>query len=299
LSTSVVGCNHHGRREAPAQALIEEAGAINEATREPLLMSTSLVLAAWRGQEGRLLELIDASIQDAAAGGEGGAIARGEHAKALLYNGLGRYQAALAAARQAGSSARALTELVEAGTRTDHVDLASAALEQLEERTRTEATDWTLGVQARSRALLSEGGKTDALYQGAIDRLARCRAPLHLARARLLYGEWLRREGRRVDARDQLRTAEGVFARVGALGFAERTRRELLATGETVRTRTAETRDDLTAQEAQIAQLAGDGYTNPEIGAHLFLSPRTVEWHLRKVFMKLGISSRRQLRAPV
>jgi DNA-binding CsgD family transcriptional regulator len=290
------------RSDRPASALLEEADAINDATGTPLLMSTSLVLAAWRGQEGRALHLIEASIQDATAEHQGQAIALAEYAQALLYNGLGRYRVALSAAEracqheEAGPFDWALTELVEAGARGGSFEVAAGALRRLEERTPAGATDSALGVRARSRALLSDRADADVLHRKALQWLAGSGIALQLARARLLYGEWLRRESRRVDARDQLRAAHGTFNRIGADGFAERARRELLATGETVRKRTVETRDNLTAQEMLIAALAGDGRTNPEIGAELFISPRTVEWHLRKVFRKLGINSRKKLR---
>ena len=178
--------------------------------------------------------------------------------------------------------------------------MATTALGRLEERTRVAGTDWALGIQARSRALLSEDEEADALYREAIERLGRSRIVVHGARAHLLYGEWLRRENRRVDAREQLRTAHEMFSRMGAEAFAERARRELLATGETVRRRDDTRRaTQLTAQEAQIARLAAEGRTNPEIGAQLFISPRTVEYHLRKVFSKLGISSRKELASAV
>jgi DNA-binding CsgD family transcriptional regulator len=296
--TRLNGCDRQG---PPASALIEEADAINEASGEAPLVSTSLVLAAWRGQEARAVELIEAGIQDATPEGAPRAISLAEYAGALLYNGLGRYHAALAAAQPACEhqdllSTRALPELVEAGARSGNQDVAVAGLRRLEERTPDGATDWGLGIQARSRALLSDGEDADALYRESLERLGSSRFALHRARAQLLYGEWLRREGRRVDAREQLRVAHRMFARIGAGGFAERAHRELLATGETARKRTVETRDDLTAQETQIVRLAGDGYTNPEIGAELFISPRTVEWHLRKVFRKLGVRSRKQLR---
>jgi DNA-binding CsgD family transcriptional regulator len=217
-------------------------------------------------------------------------------------NGLGLYEPALAAAQQAcehddrGLFGWALIELVEAGARSGARELAAAALRPLEERTRAAGTDWALGVAARSRALLSDGPAAEPLYCEAIERLERSRIPVHLARAHLVYGEWLRREHRRVDARDQLRAAHEMFASMGAEAFAERARRELLATGETVRKRTVESRDILTAQEAQVALLVAEGHTNPEIGGQLFISPRTVEYHLRKVFTKLGISSRREVR---
>jgi DNA-binding CsgD family transcriptional regulator len=224
-----------------------------------------------------------------------------EWASALLYNGHGRYAEALAAAQRGSEHddlvqyAWALVELIEAGVRSGAPDATAAALDRLSERTQASGTDWALGIEAGSRALLSDDAAAEALYREAIDRLARSRGRVHLARARLLYGEWLRREQRRVDAREQLRAAHEMFTAMGAEGFAERARGELLATGETVRKRTVETRDDLTAQEAQIARLARDGRTNPEIGAQLFISPRTVEWHLRNVFTKLGIRSRREL----
>jgi DNA-binding CsgD family transcriptional regulator len=190
----------------------------------------------------------------------------------------------------------ALVELVEAAQRGGHTELAHGALEQLAETTQPCGTDWALGIEARSRALLIDGAAAEELYREAIDRLSRTRLRPELARAHLLHGEWLRREGRRVDAREQLRTAHDMFTTIGMDAFAERSRRELLATGETVRKRTVEALDELTPQEAQIARLASEGRTSPEIGAQLFLSPRTVEWHLRKVFAKLGVSSRRELR---
>ena len=259
------------------------------------------MLAAWRGHEADALALIEAGRLEATARGEGMGLGVAEWITALLFNGLGRYQDARAAAERACAhddvaiSAWALVELIEAGVRSGATDATSAALDRLSERTRASGTDWALGVLARSRALLSEGDVADALYREAIDRLERTRIRVGLARARLLYGEWLRREQRRVDAREQLRAAHEMFTAMGAEGFAERARVELLATGETVRKRTVETRDELTAQEAQIARLARDGRTNPEIGAQLYISPRTVEWHLRNVFTKLGIRSRREL----
>jgi ATP/maltotriose-dependent transcriptional regulator MalT len=223
-------------------------------------------------------------------------------AAAVLYNGLGRYEDAASAAGKATSntfepwvSMWALPELVEAAARGGDPELARDALGQLEETTQPCRTDFALGIEARCRALMSEGAPADHLYRQAIDRLGRTRLRPELARAHLLYGEWLRRERRRMDAREQLRTAHGMFTDMGMEAFAERARGELLATGEKVRERTVETRDDLTAQERHIAGMARDGLSNPEIGARLFLSPRTVEWHLRNVFTKLGIHSRREL----
>jgi len=189
----------------------------------------------------------------------------------------------------------ALVELIDAGAHLGRHDEAAAALERLSERTQASGTDWALGIEAGSRALLSEGDDAESLYREAVERLARCRGVVHLARARLSYGEWLRRENRRVDAREQLRAAYEMFSGIGGEGFAERARHELLATGETARKRSDDARGVLTPQEAHIARLAKDGLSNPEIGAQLFISPRTVQYHLRKVFMKLDITSRNQL----
>jgi DNA-binding CsgD family transcriptional regulator len=287
---------------AAASVLIAEAGAIVEATGGTRWQGTSLLLAAWRGQEEPTLRMAEASIQAATARGEGRALCMAGFSKAVLYNGLGRYEDALAAAQRAceyvdfGMFGWPLTELIEAAARDGQLDAAKAALGRLEERTRAAGTDWALGIQARSRALVADGEDADTLYREAIERLARSRIVVHRARAQLVYGEWLRRENRRLDAREQLRAAHETFDRIGAEAFAERARRELLATGETVRRRTAETLYELTAQEAQVARLAVDGRTNPEIGAQLFISPRTVEYHLRKVFTKLDIRSRKELR---
>jgi ATP/maltotriose-dependent transcriptional regulator MalT len=218
-------------------------------------------------------------------------------------NGLGRYEEGLAAAAEASEdtpelflSMWATVELVEAATRTDKLEVAQAALARLGGQTKGNDSDWALGIHSRSHAMLSEGEAAERMYREAIECLARTRLRPDLARAHLLYGEWLRREGRRIDARDQLRTAHDLLSTIGMEAFAERARRELLATGERVRRRSPETRDDLTPQEQQIAGLARDGLSNTAIGARLFLSPRTVEWHLRKVFSKLGVTSRMELR---
>ena len=297
------GTHLHAGEFAAAEALIEESDAINRAIGGAPLMYTLVLLAVWRGDEARALALIEAGERNASPRGEGRAHSWGEYAAALLRNGLGDYEAALTAAQAAcahddiGLVAWAMVELIEAGARCDRPDLAAATLDRLAERTRATGTDWALGTEARSRALVSDGPEADALYQEAIARLARTRVTVHLARAHLVYGEWLRREQRRVDARDHLRTAHEMFTRFGAEGFAGRAHRELQATGETVRKRSVGRRDVLTAQESQVARLAAAGRTNPEIGAHLFISPRTVEYHLRKVFTTLGISSRRELRA--
>jgi len=190
-----------------------------------------------------------------------------------------------------------LAELIEAAVRSGQAERATGPLAQLAEIAHAAGTDWALGTHARAAAMLAEGAAAERLYREAIERLSHIRIRATLARPHLLYGEWLRRENRRVDAREQLRLAHTMLAGMGMEAFAERARRELLATGETVRKRTVETLDELTPQEAQVARLAAGGQTSPEIGAQLFLSPRTVEWHLGKVFGKLGVSSRKELRA--
>jgi DNA-binding CsgD family transcriptional regulator/tetratricopeptide (TPR) repeat protein len=300
--TARAGLHVHAGEFAAAEALVEEADGISAATGNVPLRYTSLLLAAWRGDRLSAQKLIESSLADATASGEGRAIGLAEHASAVLHNGLGEYPAALAAARRAcehedlGFFGWSLAELVEAGVRADARDEAAAALALLEERTDVAGTSWALGMQARSRALLSTGEEADAWYREAIQHLGLTTIVVHVARAQLLYGEWLRREQRSRDARVQLRRAHETLSRIGAQAFAERAARELAATGEMVSRRTAETGDELTAQEAQVARLARDGSTNPEIGAQLFISPRTVEYHLRKVFLKLGIRSRRELR---
>jgi DNA-binding CsgD family transcriptional regulator len=247
--------------------------------------------------------LAEARRQDVVRRGEGIWLAATDWGSAVRYNGLGRYEEALAAAERAAGEPRGLgtpmwllSDLIEAAVRSGNPERAAGALERLTEIAEANGTDWALGFLARARALLTEGDAAEPLYREALERLGRTRIRVALARTMLVYGEWLRRENRRVDAREQLRAAHELLTDIGMLVFADRARRELLATGETVRKRTVETLDELTPQEAQIGRLAADGFTNPEIGAQLFLSPRTVEWHLRKVFGKLGISSRRQLR---
>jgi ATP/maltotriose-dependent transcriptional regulator MalT len=273
-----------------------------EATGSNLAPYAALALSAFRGREVEASALIEANRAAMELRGEGIGLTVIAWASAVLYNGLGHYEKAFAAAQQAtdypqdmGMSYLALVELVEAAARTGSHEAAVAAHRRLREVTEPSATDWARGVEARSHALLSGAADAESLYHEAIDRLGPTRMRLELARTHLLYGEWLRRENRRVDARVQLRTAHEMFTSMGTEGFADRASRELLATGETVRKRTAETQGDLTAQEAQIAQLARDGLSNPEIGTRLFISARTVQYHLRKVFSKLGISSRNQL----
>jgi DNA-binding CsgD family transcriptional regulator len=310
LEVLAVGANVMGQAAAlggdfaTAQLLISEADAVREATGTLVAPYGALVLAAIRGREDEASKLIEATIRAATPGGQGTAVQYAHWANAVVMNALGRYEEALVAAMRASEdtpelfvAAWALVELVEAACRTGATELAAVALEELSERMQGSDSEWALGVEARSRALLSEGKAAERLYREAIDRLGRTRLRPELARGRLLYGEWLRRENRRADARHQLREAHEAFVAIGAAGFAERARRELVATGERVRSRRPETRDELTQQEEHIARLARDGLTNPEIGAQLFLSPRTVEWHLRKVFSKLEITSRRQLRA--
>jgi DNA-binding CsgD family transcriptional regulator len=287
---------------AVAQALCDEARAVSEAIANPDAPYARLVLTGWRGQREETLRLTAAGDRDATARGEGRTIGIGKYATAVLYNGLGRYEEALAAAQQAGADTFAswwrnwgLVELIEAAARTGEAALAADGLHRLSEMTRASGTDWARGVEARSRALLSEGEAAERLYREAIQRLARTRVRVELARAHLLYGEWLRRDRRRLDAREQLRTAHELFTEFGMEAFAERARVELEATGEHARKRTVETRDDLTPQEAQISRLAADGATNQEIAAQLFISPSTVDYHLRKAFRKLGVKSRHQL----
>ena len=291
---------HAGELQQGA-ALIAEAQAVADATGSQLAPYGATGIAAFRGHEAEATELIQANMDGVTSRGEGRGVTSG-YSAALLYNGLGHYDKALAAAEQVceyddiGVLGWSLTELVEAAVRSSQPARASDALQRLTETTRASGTDWAFGTEARSRALLSEGETAENCYREAIERLGRTRMRPAVARAHLLYGEWLRRENRRRDARAELRTAHGLFTTMGMEAFAERTRCELLATGDTVRKRTAETASELTAQEAHIARLAADGRTNVEIGTQLFLSTRTVEWHLSKVYTKLGVGSRRELR---
>jgi ATP/maltotriose-dependent transcriptional regulator MalT len=286
---------------AAAASLIAEAAAVCEATGARIAPYAAMRLASLQGRQAAAVPLIQAAVEEATAVGQGVAVAAADWATASLYQGLGRYAEALAAARQAVADAQvnistwALPELVEAAVRTGDTGLASEALEQLAEWTRASGTDWGLGVEARCRALLSDGEAADRLYREAIDRLGRTRIRPELARAHLLYGEWLRRQRRRTDAREQLHAAWQLLGEIGMEAFAERARHELRATGATAGRRAVTVRVELTVQEAQIARLAADGLSNPEIGTRLFLSPRTVQYHLGKVFTKLGITSRAQL----
>jgi DNA-binding CsgD family transcriptional regulator len=276
-----------------AARLIEEHRLVAEATGNPAV--------AWRGQEAEASQLIQATVQNATERGLGRPLNFGAYARSVLCNGLGHHERAREAALRAfeqdqlGYGPFVVPELAEAASRTGDAALVRAALEWLSERTRLMPTEWVLGIEARVRALLSEGDTADRLYRESVDRLGRTRLRAELARSRLLYGEWLRRERRRGDARVQLRTAHDMLDAMGIEAFAERARRELAATGEAARKRSVETSTELTAQEAQVARLAREGLSNPEIGARLFISSRTVQYHLKKVFAKLGISSRSQL----
>ena len=288
-----------------AAALITEVRLVTEATGTLMAPYAAISLTAARGRESEAAPLLEATMAEALGGGQGIAVSWVRWATAILHNGLGRYADAAAAAELASEvpeylvSGLALPDLVEAAARTGNTRLATGAVDRLAETTQPGGTDWGLGVEARSRALVSQGLAAEELYREAIDRLGRTRLRPDLARAHLLYGEWLRRENRRTDAREQLRTAHDQLSAIGMEAFAERARRELLATGETARKRTARpavaASQELTPQEAQVARLARDGVSHPEIGAPLFISSHPVQYHLGKVFAKLGISSRNQL----
>jgi len=288
--------------ELPTAArLIEEDRLIAEVTGNPPAAYAQVALAAWRGQEAQASELIEATVRAAKARGLGRMVTFAAYASAVLYNGLGRHDAARDAAWRAferdelAYGPYVVPELAEAAARTGDAALVRTALDWLSEHTPVPPSEWALGIEARIRALLSQGDAAEPCYRESIAHLRRTPVRVELARAHLLYGEWLRRERRRVDAREQLRTAHDLLATMGIEAFAERARRELEATGETARRRTIETRGELTAQEAVIARLARDGLSNPEIGSRLFISARTVQYHLHKVFAKLTISSRGQL----
>jgi DNA-binding CsgD family transcriptional regulator len=288
---------------ALAESLLDEIRAAIEATGIPSHPYVALWVTALRGREDEFSELAEATATDALARGEGFVFGIARQATAALNNGLGRYDVALAAVREAVDiepsdemgSPRTMPELIEAAVRCGEHRVAERAFVRLAESTRASGTDWGLGLEARSRALLTDGDAADGLYREAIERLGRTRNRLQLARSHLLYGEWLLRQRRRVDAREQLRTALELFTSMGTEAFVGRAERELLATGEHVRKRDVETRAELTPKEAQIARLARDGLSNAAIGSRLFISPHTVAYHLRKVFSKLDISSRSQL----
>ena len=298
MANYLAAFNVHCGAFATAAAQIDEVEAITQATGLAPLKYAALMLAAWRGDHAQ--PLFDDAWRNGMERGEGSGLGLHLWLTALLHNAHGRYGDALADARRACDHEDvmaygwALVELIEAGVRAGQPAEAAAALDRLSERTRASGTEWALGIEARCRGLVLDD---EAHYRESIERLARSRAVAELARSRLVYGEWLRRENRRTDARELLRAAHESFSQMGAGAFAERARRELGATGESVRRITADTRDALTPQEVQVARLARDGHTNLEIGAQLFISPRTVEYHLRKVFRKLDVGSRRELRA--
>jgi DNA-binding CsgD family transcriptional regulator len=301
--TSRIAVHLNAGELGAAMSLVEEVQTVTEATGSQIVPYGAVGLAAWQGREAQATELFEASMKEALRQGDGVGLTAVAWARAQLYNSLGRYEEALAAAEQASAhpqelffSTWGLVELIEAAARSGKRQRAADAFQRLTESTRACGTDWALGVEARSRALLSDGEVAERLYRESIDRLGHTRVRGALARAHLLYGEWLRRQNRRLDAREQLRTAHRMFASMRADGFAERAARELRATGERVGKRTTDTPDQLTARETQIARLAGEGLSNPEIAAQLFMSPRTVEYHLHKVFNKLEIRSRNQLR---
>jgi DNA-binding CsgD family transcriptional regulator len=285
-----------------ARGLAAEAQAVRGAMGQRLGPYGALAIAAWAGDDAGLARHVGTWTDEMTARGEGQWLTAVDWARAVLGNGLGHYDEALAAAGRVADRADepgwatwALAERAEAAARTGMDEQAAEAVARLDAVATACGTDWALGVAARSRALIADADRADALHREAIERLERTRVRAELGRAYLLHGEWLRREGRRSDARRQLRRATRMLEDMGAAGFAERARRELLATGEMVRRRADEARDELTPQELEIARLARDGHTNPQIGGLLFLSARTVEWHLRKVFMKLEIGSRREL----
>jgi ATP/maltotriose-dependent transcriptional regulator MalT len=285
---------------AGAASLVAEIDSVAAVTGTHFPPYVLLRLRALQGREGEASAAIASAIAE--FGGQGTTALRAYWAASVLYNGLARYGEAASVARRATTDALnhwiptwVLPELVEAAARGGDAELARDALQRLAKTTQPCGTEFALGIEARCRALLSDGPAADELYREAIERLKRTRLGPEVARAHLLYGEWLRRENRRIHAREQLRTAHEMLDAIGMEAFAERARLELQATGEKVRKRTVETRDDLTGQERQIARLAGDGLSNPEIAARLFLSARTVEWHLRNVFTKLDIRSRREL----
>jgi DNA-binding CsgD family transcriptional regulator len=284
-----------------AASTVAETASVEEATGISSAPYGALILEAWRGKPREARALIERTHREAGSRGEGIGVAISEYARAVLCNGLGQYDEALVAACSASEHHEVvaenwgLSELIEPATRTGATDLATGALNRLTRKAHAAGTDWALGIEARSRALLTDGGGAGRGFREALEHLAHTRVRAELARTHLLYGEWLRRERRRVDAREQLRTALEMFTAMGAQAFAGRAERELLATGETARKRDPSTLDDLTPQELQIARLVAEGLTNKEIASQLFLSPRTIDYHLHKVFGKLGIASRAEL----
>jgi DNA-binding CsgD family transcriptional regulator len=284
-----------------ATRLVEEDHLMADAVGHPPIADTAMMLAAWRGREREASELIEAVSREAAARAVPALGRRADYASAVLYNGLGRSAAAYDAARRAferesmGYGSHVVPELAEAAARTGDMKFLETVREWLSERARVTPGEWVLGIEARASALLNEGEAAERCYRESIERLGRTHVRAQLARGHLLYGQWLRRQRRRGEAREQLRTAHEMLDAMGIMAFAEQAGRELQATGETARKRTVETAIELTAQEAQVARLARDGLSNPQIAARLFISARTVQYHLGKVFSKLDITSRSQL----
>jgi DNA-binding CsgD family transcriptional regulator len=306
LSTRAMMLSFTGALDRVA-VLVQEQAAVTDATGSQLSPYSGMCLAALRGRRAETYALTGSTAEQGPSAGEGISVAVAEWTRAVLHNGLGEYSEAMAAAQRAlyhqeypnrhypGIANWAAAELVEAAARIGAVDVAREATAWITEMTAASATDWALGVGARARALVADGAAAEKLYQESLARLQLTAVDAELARTHLLYGEWLRRERRRVDAREQLRIAHRMLAAMGMEAFAERARHELLATGETARKRSAPTETALTAQEAIIARLARDGLTNPDIAGRLFISSRTVQYHLHKVFAKLGVNSRSQL----
>ena len=307
LSDLAIALSHRGQMHVFAGELTSAASlqdAIEEATEltgSPLAPYHGAALMAMRGREVEAGKFISAARAEVIRRGEGAGLSFMDWAESVMFNGLGRYADALEAARRVVDHSElvelnwAMPELVEAALRVGDLDLAAETDRRLSERTRASGTDWALGIAARSHALLSEGTRADELYSESLERLGRTRLAVDLARAHLLYGEWLRREQRQRDAREHLRVAHQLFSEFGMEAFAQRSENELNATGERARRRTVDTRYDLTPQERRITQLAANGSTNKEIAAELYISAATVEYHLHKVFRKLGVKSRTQL----
>jgi DNA-binding CsgD family transcriptional regulator len=286
---------------AAADRLVEEDRLMAQATGRTPILDTAMLLAAWRGQDERAMQLIEATTREAEVHGAERLVSLASYASAILHNGFGRSAAALDAAlvtferEPIGYGSHVVPELAEAAARLGDERTLATTLDWMDERVRATPTAWARGMQLRVMALASDGQDPDRCYRESIELLSRTRIRLQLARGHLLYGEWLRREDRRSDARHQLRSAHDLLVSMGAEAFAARARRELRAAGETVQSHVELTDNILTAQEEQVALLARDGLSNPQIGARLFISPRTVQYHLKKVFTKLGISSRTQL----
>jgi DNA-binding CsgD family transcriptional regulator len=286
---------------ATAAATVSETATVEQATGIRSAPYGALIVSAWQGKERETLELTATTEREASARGEGIGVAISAYVRAVLFNGLARYEEALEAAtvasehREVVAENWGLSELVEAATRCGRNDLGADALARLTTKANATESDWGRGIEARARALLAQGDEAAQWYETAIAHLSKTRVRAELARTQLLYGEWLRRQGRRLDARTQLSAARDLFESMGMSAFSQRAGTELVAAGDNRRRHAFETQDDLTSQERQIAELARDGLSNPQIGARMFLSTRTVEWHLRHVYLKLGIRSRREL----